>query len=348
MTIGGGQGQANPSKPATEGGTPAASAAPAVPGVPVAAAGERRFQQRRPDGPRRVRHGLKPSRKDSLPQSPLAVRWMKLAEPRFDPATLATGLEYMRSGQIVSLEVRAGAVEASVQGSAIRPYAVRIALPVFSEDLWEKIVEAMAAEAMYVAKLITNELPGGTDSLLAGLDCSLLPDDPDQIALSCACGSDAPCKHIAAALYLTADRLDLSPTLIFAFRGMSADRLLDRVRRARAIQAHGEAAAHSDAAIAETQAPAPALESCLDDFWRAGQHLNELDAIPPAAHAPHALLRRLGPSPLPSRFPMVGLLASIYDTVAGAARKLLDEPGIDPPDALDAEEPSSADAPEER
>ena len=46
--------------------------------------------------------------------------------------------------------------------------------------------------------------------------------------------------------------------------------------------------------------------------------------MPPAVHAPHALLRRLGPSPLRGRFPLVGLLASVYDTVAQRALSLRD------------------------
>jgi hypothetical protein len=42
-------------------------------------------------------------------------------------------------------------------------------------------------------------------------------------------------------------------------------------------------------------------------------------------YAPHALLRRLGSAPLEGRFPLVGLLASIYDSVAVAARRRLTE-----------------------
>jgi hypothetical protein len=38
--------------------------------------------------------------------------------------------------------------------------------------------------------------------------------------------------------------------------------------------------------------------------------------------APHALLRRLGQSPLQGKFPLVGLLASIYDSIAEDGRKL--------------------------
>ncbi len=46
--------------------------------------------------------------------------------------------------------------------------------------------------------------------------------------------------------------------------------------------------------------------------------------------AKHALLRRLGSSPLEGRFPITGLLASIYDTVSEQARRI----------RLDAEHPA--------
>jgi hypothetical protein len=38
--------------------------------------------------------------------------------------------------------------------------------------------------------------------------------------------------------------------------------------------------------------------------------------------AAHALLRRLGQSPLQGKFPLVGLLASIYDSMAARGREL--------------------------
>ncbi len=61
--------------------------------------------------------------------------------------------------------------------------------------------------------------------------------------------------------------------------------------------------------------------------------LKELQHVPPPHHVSHALLRRLGPPPLKGKFPLVGLLASIYDSVAEYAVKLRDRAEhIDEPD----------------
>jgi hypothetical protein len=77
--------------------------------------------------------------------------------------------------------------------------------------------------------------------------------------------------------------------------------------------------------IPESQIQPPPLASCIEEFWRAGPELAELEHRPPPQHAPHALLRRLGPSPLNGRFPLAGLLASVYDTVSEAAKRMREE-----------------------
>ena len=66
------------------------------------------------------------------------------------------------------------------------------------------------------------------------------------------------------------------------------------------------------------------LERCLDSFWRPGRQIDEMPSET-EPFAPHALLRRLGPSPLQGKFPLVGLLASIYDSIAENGRKLRDD-----------------------
>ena len=111
--------------------------------------------------------------------------------------------------------------------------------------------------------------------------------------------------------------VELAPTLL----GLPADRLIERLRQARMLETQGVASAHGDAGGLALQPHAPPLESLLEDFWRGAGEIELVQA--PAAHdsIKHALLRRLGPSPLQGRFPMVGLLASIYDAVSEAARR---------------------------
>jgi uncharacterized Zn finger protein len=313
-------------------------------GAPV-----KRFTERRFEGPRRVKHGLRLSSKESpTARTPLAQRWMRLIEDHVDAASMQQGLEYARSGQIVSMQTLAGEIDAHVQGSAPRPYVTRISVPAFTEAQWQTLIDAMAGEAIYVAKLLANELPPGIDELFAQRDAALLPAT-GVITSSCSCptgvAKEGGCKHVATAAHLFADQLSDRPLQIFTLLGLPADRLIEQLRQARLLHAHGVASAHGEAVIPAAQVAAPPLESLLEDFWRGGIYAGDADDSPiPVPNQPvrHALLRRLGPSPLKGKFPLVGLLASIYDVVSEAARRK----GEAAPDmaAEDAEDPPEADS----
>jgi len=225
----------------------------------------------------------------------------------------------------VSLAIAPGAVRAQVQGRAARPYQTSLSFPVYQAADWAAVIEAMAAEAVYLVKLLADELPGGAEALLGSFGLSLLPASPETIRIECSCGAAAGCKHAAAVGYVLAERLAETPLLVFTLRGMPPERLLERVREARLLQTHGVASAHVDPMIPESRQNLPDLEACLDSFWRPSKKLAELEQMPPPRHVDHALLRRLGPSPLRGRFPLVGLLASIYDSVAAHAVRMRDQ-----------------------
>ena len=290
--------------------------------------GERRFAERRFEGPRRVKNGLKLiSKEGPVARNPLAQRWMQTIESIISPEIMQQGLEYARSGQIVTMHTLAGEIDATVQGSAPRAYVSRTHVPAFSEAQWQAIIDVMAGEAIHVAKLLAGELPPGLDEIFSTQQAALLPP-ATALKASCTCaigeaasGAVSACKHIAAVAHLFADHLSESPLLIFTLLGMPADRLVERLRQARTLHTHGVASAHGESHGPLSMMEAGPLEASIEDFWRGTGELDQ--AIPPTAReqVKHALLRRLGPSPLKGKFPMVGLLASIYDTVSEAAKR---------------------------
>jgi uncharacterized Zn finger protein len=283
-------------------------------------------EERRSTGPRRVRTGLKlRGRDDVLTASPLAERWRLLLEDGVPRAELNEGLRYARLGQTISMAVEEGALRASVQGSRAKPYETIIRIGPFSAVQWERVIEAMAGEAVYLVKLLDGELPEGLDTLLAALGLSLLPETAAEIDIACSCKVEGPCRHAAAVGYLFTEQLSNDPLQILTLRGMPAARLLERLRQARTIQARGVAAAHADPMIPQRAEDAPPLEACVEEFWRPRPSPRGQTAPPPPQHVSHALLRRLGPPPLDGRFPLVGLLASIYDSVAQYAVHLRDQ-----------------------
>ncbi len=277
----------------------------------------------RPLSPRRVRKGLKLRAGGDVVRTWPAQRWLALLARMIDAPRRAAGLEYARSGQTQSMELTAGGVTGRVQGRAVRAYQTRWRIPPITEDRWQQIFEAMAGEAFYAAKLLAREVPDALETLLASLGLPLIPLE-SEIAIECTCSATAPCKHAATLAYLVAERLDKDPLLAFALRGMPTERVLERLGAARARHTQGDAAAHPEPVAPSLVEPVKPLDQYLGSFWRSGSELAELQRMPPPHHAPHALLRRLGPSALRGRFPLVGLLASVYDTVAERAVRLRD------------------------
>ncbi len=279
----------------------------------------------RPGNPRRVRYGVKLKSRDGVvARHWVARRWVTLLENTLDAEARTEGMQYARQGQIALFELTPDGLTARVQGRAARPYQVQMNGRTLAESDWQRLIEAMSSEALYSAKMLAGEMPENLGELFDELDIPFLDAARESITSTCTCGAER-CKHRAAAGYLLAERLSEDPMIVFRLYGMPETQLLERLRQSRAMHTQGVAAAHVDPLIPETQdEPAP-LETCLEDFWRSGPELTRLEQTAPEPHVAHALLRRLGPSPLTGRFPLVGLLASIYDEVSQSAIRMRDQ-----------------------
>jgi uncharacterized Zn finger protein len=148
---------------------------------------------------------------------------------------LPRGRTYARGGRTHDLVVTAGAVTAAVTGSRPRPYQVRIALAVLSDDTWRAAVAAMAREARITASLLDGQMPDGIDAAFQAAGSSLFPARGSDLQTSCSCPDWAnPCKHVAATHYVLGEALDRDPFLLFELRGRTRDAVLDALRAERA------------------------------------------------------------------------------------------------------------------
>lgn len=164
---------------------------------------------------------------------------------------LARGRSYARAGQIAALDVGPGAVTATVQGSAVRPYRVRIGVRAFDKTEWSHAVQALAADASHAAALLAGELPHEVEDVLAAVGLPLFPAAPSDLSMDCTCpDAIAPCKHLAAVCYLLAERFDADPFAVLALRGRDRETLLAELGR------------HRGAGTG-----APALADLLDEFF---------------------------------------------------------------------------------
>jgi uncharacterized Zn finger protein len=247
-------------------------------------------------------------------------RFIELLESFGVGSRLARGRNYARRGQVVELEVEPGVVLAKVQGSRYTPYRVRIRTKALTEQQWRRVEKAMAARALPLAKLLAGEMPRDIEDVFAACRLTLFPCSNAELKASCTCPDwENPCKHVAAAYYILAERFDEDPFLILTWRGLDKAELLERLRTRRGVGAP-RASAPTQSAKREPQPVA--LADQLDCFWRSGPALADLHVSPLASEAPDALLRQLGPAPVEvAGQNLAEILMPAYATLAVAAER---------------------------
>ena len=223
---------------------------------------------------------------------------------------LQRGKRYARTGQVLAMDVTAGQVKASVQGSRAKPYRVFIETAVLTAPEWQAVESAMASSAVFAAKLLADEMPEEIERAFADSSVSLFPTSADGLDSACSCPDwENPCKHIAAVYYLLAEAFDADPFLIFAWRGRTKEDLLTGLRARRRgsessrdpgpdgmarppnIGPFGWPAADRDRSAAGQVGDSMSL-------WGVDADVAAIETRPRLTVAPDLVLRQLDPSPL--------------------------------------------------
>jgi uncharacterized Zn finger protein len=254
-----------------------------------------------------------------------ASRWITALEPLVDSARLRRGRSYARRGQVMEIDVGPGQIRARVQGSRRRPYRVRIDIPPLEDAEWERVIDAMAQQALFAAKLLAGEMPADIEEAFNTAGMFLFPSSRKDLSTSCSCPDWAnPCKHIAAVYYLLGERFDEDPFMIFQLRGRTKGAIMEglRARRSAGLMAIAETA---DAYAAEEPeaAESPPLEADPEGYWTLGESLDDfrVTIAPPEVEA--ALLKRMGPPPFwRSSRDFLSMLSPVYAAVTARAMEL--------------------------
>ncbi len=243
-------------------------------------------------------------------------RWIEVLESFGWDNRLQRGRRYARKGQVMNIDVLPGRIAARVQGSRRRPYSVRIEIAPLEHGQWERVIDALAAQAIFSAQLLSGEMPPDIEEVFRAAGVSLFPTSY-EVEMNCSCPDWAvPCKHIAAVYYLLAEEFDRDPFLLFALRGHTREQVTEalRDRRAAAVPPAEEAA------VEEAVEP---LEETIPRFWELGKSLGgfQVTIAPPQVET--MLLKRLGP-PSFSRRPEAfrGALTLAYASVTDRALAL--------------------------
>ena len=297
--------------------------------------------------PRPVRDGLRAkSTRGAIGDTWWSRRFLDVLEDFHEGSRLARGRAYARAGQVIDMEVAPGEVNARVQGSRARPYEVTIGVAVLTDHEWARVEAAMAARAVYSARLLAGEMPTEIEEAFDTAGLSLFPASGDELGGDCSCPDwGNPCKHVAAVYYLLAEAFDRDPFLVFAWRGRPRERLLAELRALRGNGEAGDRMGEVDVgaggsleksilfglAAADDAAFTTELnERDVARFWSPGGDLAVLRAEPRPAVQPDAILRDLGPSGLLlGGRPIEDVLAPAYGVISAAALRLASGEGLD-------------------
>ena len=156
-----------------------------------------------------------------------AKRWTQTLEQFSIGARLSRGRSYARRGQVLSIDVQNGVVEAQVQGSRKRPYDVEISVRTIEAGDWERLRQALAEQPVIAASLLAGRMPENIEDTFKAVGLSMFPEKGDDLETDCSCPDwSNPCKHIAAVYLLLGEEFDRDPFLIFRMRGMDREDLL--------------------------------------------------------------------------------------------------------------------------
>ena len=159
--------------------------------------------------------------------------WTRRLEAMGLRGRLGRGKSYALSGQVLSLAIAGPRVAARVQGARPDPYDVTLDFRTPDAATRERLVAALRAEPILVARLLADDLPGEVDAAFRseGLDLfpggKLGPGRYDMTA-ACSCPDYAnPCKHTAAVLLLLGEEVARRPLTLLELRGILAEDLCD-------------------------------------------------------------------------------------------------------------------------
>jgi uncharacterized Zn finger protein len=275
--------------------------------------------------PRRPAHGIraKTGRGQQFGKTWWAGKWIDALERLVDPGRLTRGRSYARSGQVLNLDLKPGRVDSRVQGSLPQPYKVRIEIEPLTDKEWNKVTDAMAAQAVFAAKLLAGEMPQNIEAAFATAKVSLFPGRKADLDTDCSCPDWAnPCKHIAAVYYLLGERFDEDPFLIFQLRGRTKAQIIAALRARRtAGGAEPERKRSARARQAEPEERVIPLAESLQQFWAAGDELEMLRFTIATPEVEAAPVKQLGEPPFWPGQP--GFLAQMSRAYAAITREAL-------------------------
>ena len=249
-----------------------------------------------PTTPKEVKDGIKLQSKQ-IGSTWWSKKWISALESFTQSNRLERGRRYARRGQVMNFKIDDnGTVSAKVQGSASRPYSITIKIKPFSDSEWVKILEKMSDQALFIAALLSGEMPQDIEKAFSDAGVSLFPKSRKEIRTECSCPDYAnPCKHIASVHYVLGEEFDRDPFMIFKLRGRTEQHVISELRKLRSFDA--EMPEEEVSSEQEQEYKTIQLNESISDFWLLGDEFNKIQISITPPTVPLAILKRLGTPP---------------------------------------------------
>ena len=243
-----------------------------------------------------------------------AQRWIAALERLVDSGRLTRGRSYARQGQVLSIEETKDGITSRVQGSQRSPYKIKIQIASLTDAQWEKVIDALAEQAIFTAQLLAGEMPQEIEQAFESAKVSLFPSQRNDLKTDCSCPDYSnPCKHIAAAHYILGERFDEDPFLIFRLRGRTQEQVMQELRKRRV---------GADEIIEEDEEDTEtiiSLEDCISNYWYLGASLEGFSVSIRSPKIEMPLIKRLGAASFVPDPGIESLLQEAYQTIGRKA-----------------------------
>lgn len=188
-----------------------------------------------------------------------ARRWHDYMEECRMGVRIGRGRQYAMSGNVRSLEISPGLVEARVKGSEDTPYLCRIRCDALGEAGSAAIAAFFRERPMLLAQLLIGNLPEQVETRFRASGVPLVPSSVAPLSVECNCPDNAEfCKHAAAVMFILGELFEQDPLLLLNFRGLRKEAIF------------GDPPLGAEGGAATTPTKAHSVADSGTDFWGSG------------------------------------------------------------------------------
>lgn len=153
--------------------------------------------------------------------------WMAAMEKMRTDFRLEKGIKYAASGQVTEISAMGPHLDARVLGTRAAAYSVTLDFRVPGPAAKARILAAIRAEPIHVARILAGDLPIEVERIFRAESFDLFPggklgEGKYDMTCKCNCPDWAnPCKHVFAVLAVLGEEVARRPMALLELRGIT-------------------------------------------------------------------------------------------------------------------------------